>query len=175
MKTKVFNRKKVKIWTIPPPLPPHLIKNNKEVKKKDARKDSKLIKTKLYIQDLFTNVNNILKIKKNFSNLSWNKIEKVNRVIYDQKKIKPKINMITKGLLYRQIIISIDSENLAKILSKSVEHITNINSALRSIKLYIIADFIHSNHRRLIITTNNIVLALDLNTVEKYIKSVDSI
>jgi len=83
--------------------------------------------------------------------------------------------MTTKGPSHRQIIISIDSENLAKILSKSVEHITNINSALRSIKLYIIVDFIHSDHRRLIITTNNVTSALDLNTVEKYIKSVDSI
>jgi len=64
---------------------------------------------------------------------------------------------------------------LAKILSKLVKHITNINSTLRSIKSYIIVDFIHNNHRELIITTNNVISVLDLNTIKKYIKSVDSI
>ena len=83
--------------------------------------------------------------------------------------------MMTKDPLHRQIIIPMNSENLAKIWSKSVEYITNINSALRSIKSYIIVDFIHSDHRRLIIITNNVMSVLDLNTVKKYIKSIDSI
>jgi len=75
MKTKVFNRKKVKISAISSSLPPYLIKNNKGVKKEDVRKDSKLIKTKSYTQ--------ILKIKENFPNLSRKKIEEINRVVYD--------------------------------------------------------------------------------------------
>ena len=77
--------------------------------------------------------------------------------------------------MHRQIIIPMNSENLAKILSKSAKYITNINNALRSIKSYIIVDFIHSDHRGLIITTNNVMSVLDLNTVKKYIKSIDSI
>jgi len=175
MKTKIFNEKKVKILAILPPLPPCPIKDYKRIKKRDIRKDSKPIKTKSYVQALSTNVNNILKIEENFLNLLWKKIKEVNRVIYNQKKIKPKINMTTNDPSYRQIIIPIDLKNSAKILSKSAEHITNINSALRSIKSYIIIDFIYSNHSGLIVITNNIVSALDLNTVKKYIKSVNSI
>ena len=175
MKTKIFNRKKVKISAILPPLLPYLIKDNKEMKKEDIRKNFKPIKIKSYIQYSSTNINNIIKIKENFLNLLWKRIKEVYRVIYDQKKVKPKINMMTKDPLHRQIIIPMNSENLAKIWSKSVEYITNINSALRSIKSYIIVDFIHSDHRRLIIITNNVMSVLDLNTVKKYIKSIDSI
>ncbi len=82
---------------------------------------------------------------------------------------------MTKDPLHRCIIIPMNLENLAKILSKSVKYITNIDSALRNIKLYIIVDFIYSSHKGLIITTNNVVLALNLNTIKKYIKSIDSI
>ena len=145
------------------------------MKKEDIRKNFKPIKIKSYIQYSSTNINNIIKIKENFLNLLWKRIKEVYRVIYDQKKVKPKINMMTKDPLHRQIIIPMNSENLAKIWSKSVEYITNINSALRSIKSYIIVDFIHSDHRRLIIITNNVMSVLDLNTVKKYIKSIDSI
>ena len=94
MKTKVFNRKKVKILAIPPLLSPCPIKDNKEMKKNDVKKDSKPIKTKLYAQASSTNINNILKIKENFLNLSQKKIKEVNRVIYSQKKIKLKINIV---------------------------------------------------------------------------------
>ena len=95
MKTKVFNGKKVKILAIPPLLSPCSIKNNTEMKKRDVKKDSKLIKTKSYVQASSTNINNILKIKENFLNLLQKKIKEVNRVIYGQKKIKLKINIVT--------------------------------------------------------------------------------
>ena len=49
MKTKIFNKKKVKISAISSPLLPHLIKDNKEMKKGDIRKNSKPIKIKSYI------------------------------------------------------------------------------------------------------------------------------
>ena len=95
MKTKVFNRKKVKILAILPLLSPCPIKDNKEMKKRDVKKDSKPIKTKSYAQASSTNINNILKIKENFLNLSQKKIKEVKRVIYGQKKIKLKINIVT--------------------------------------------------------------------------------
>jgi len=55
------------------------------------------------------------------------------------------------------------------------KYIANINRILENIKLDIIMDYIRNNQRSLTITTNKVALALDFNTIEKYIKSINSI
>jgi len=54
----------------------------------------------------------------------------------------------------------------------SCKHVTNINKALKNIKF---VDYIRNNYRGLTITINKVTSALDLNTIEKYIKSINSV
>jgi len=80
-------------------------------------------------------VSEILKIKENFPNLLAKKIENIHKMINDSGKIKPRINMTTKGLSQKQIIVPMGSENKSKFMALSSEHITNLNSTLKNIKL----------------------------------------
>jgi len=83
--------------------------------------------------------------------------------------------MTTKNPSKRQIIISMGSANISKFMSISSKHITNINRALKNIKSEILADFVYTDYRSLIITTNKVASQSDLNTIKKYIKNVDTI
>ena len=51
-------------------------------------------------------------------------------------------------------------------------HIININRTLKNIKLNVMADFIYVDNKGIIIITNNIVSSLDLQIIEKYVKSL---
>jgi len=65
--------------------------------------------------------------------------------------------------------------NISKFMSLSSKHIANIDRTLKNIKSDIFANFVHANHRDLIITTNNVTSQLDLSTIMKYIKNIDTI
>lgn len=54
-------------------------------------------------------------------------------------------------------------------------YIANINRFLKDIKSEISADFIHSNNKRVIITTNKIAFTSDMNIMEKYIKELNDV
>ena len=54
-------------------------------------------------------------------------------------------------------------------------YIANINRFLKDIKSEISADFIHSNNKRVIITTNKIAFTSDINIMEKYIKELNDV
>ena len=60
-------------------------------------------------------------------------------------------------------------------MKESSAHVANINRTLKNVKLEIMADFICSDNRGIIITTNKIVSMLDLQTIERYIKNVNNI
>jgi len=144
-------------------------------KSKNSKEDSNNKDSHLYIQASSPNIKEILKLKKNFPNLSSKKIKDIYKTINDSEKIKPRINMTTKNPSRRQIIISMGSANISKFMSISGKHITNINRALKNIKSEILADFVHTDYRGLIITTNKVASQSDLNTIKKYIKNVDTI
>lgn len=55
----------------------------------------------------------------------------------------------------------------------SNKHIASINRLLKDIKSDIVADFIWVDNSGLVITTNKVVAALDLNTIKNYIKNID--
>ena len=57
----------------------------------------------------------------------------------------------------------------------SNKHVFNINRALKDIKLDVMADFICTDNRGLIIITNKVVSTLNLITMKKYIKNVSNI
>ena len=104
--------------------------------------------TKLsYMQVLSKSVNNILKIKENFLELFNKKIKELNKSIFNKfEKLKPKINMMTKGPSHKQVIILIGSDNTKSFITALSDHIANLNHALKGIKLDLIIDFIHTNY-----------------------------
>jgi len=53
--------------------------------------------------------------------------------------------------------------------------VTNINQLLKNIKSENYADLIHSDNREIIITTNKVVLTLDINTIKKYMKNLNDV
>ena len=76
-----------------------------------------------------------------------------------------------KRTLRKQVIVPMNSDVAKHYTKDSSMHIININHALKNIKLNIIADFICSNNKGIIITTNNVVSPLDLQEIKKYVKN----
>jgi len=60
-------------------------------------------------------------------------------------------------------------------MKDSNTHVTNINRALKNIKLEVIANFICIEKSRLVITTNKVASTLDLQTTKKYVKNSYSV
>jgi len=77
---------------------------------------------------------------------------------------KPKINMITRELSRKEVIIPIASHITELIINSAHIHIININKCLKNSKSDIVADFIQSTNNRIIITTNKPANDLNLST-----------
>ena len=54
-------------------------------------------------------------------------------------------------------------------------YIVNINYLLKDMKSEILANFICSNNKEVIITTNKAAIISDLNIIEKYIKDINNV
>ena len=91
------------------------------------------------------------------------------------QKSKPKFNMITKGLSRKWIIIFKNINNSERVIAQANNHITDINKLLKDVKSEISADFIWSNNKIIIITTNKVAASSDLKIVEKYMKELNNI
>jgi len=57
----------------------------------------------------------------------------------------------------------------------SASHITNINCTLKNIKSNICADYISSDSKGVIIATNNVTSSSDLQEIEKYNNSIETL
>jgi len=88
------------------------------------------------------NTSEIIKIKETFPSFSANKISQINNIVKDNPKIKPCIQMTTKGLFRKYVIIPMSSENNSKFMKNSSLHVANINRLLRNAKSEVLADFI---------------------------------
>ena len=86
---------------------------------------------------------------------------------------KPKlcINMTTKGPSHKQVIVPMNTDNTRKYMKDASTHIININRALKSIKLNIIADFIRLDGKNIVISTNNVTNPSDLQEIGRYVKN----
>ena len=105
-----------------------------------------------------------------------NKVSKIQKVINNEgKKDKPKFNIITKGLLNKQVIITMSSNNSEKIMVKANAYVSNLNRFLKRVKSEYFVDFIYTNNKRLLITTNKVVITSNLNIIKKYIKDLNNI
>jgi len=83
-----------------------------------------------------------MKIKNNFLNLLFKKIEKVQKIRSKLKTSKLRINMTTKGPSERQVLVSMSLDNVPKIMVLSNKHVANINRTLKEIKSEVMTDFI---------------------------------
>ena len=70
--------------------------------------------------------------------------------------------MTTKGPSRKQVIVSMNNNNKTKFIENSSNYITNINRALKSIKLEVMVNFIHLDQSEITIVTNKVVTPLDL-------------
>ena len=113
-----------------------------------------------------------MKIKETFSNLQNKKIKLVQKIISDEGKLKPCINITTKSPSQKQVIIPMSSDNTTKFVKEFSVYIANINRAFKNIKSDVMADFICIENKRVVITTNKVASLLDLQTIKKYIKNM---
>ena len=81
-----------------------------------------------------SNIKDIVKIKKDFPNFSAKKIEEIYKVLSKPKKDEPRLNMIAKGLLKKQVLVPMSFNSLEKFIILFSKHITNINKVLKDIK-----------------------------------------
>ena len=82
---------------------------------------------------MFSNIaGEVLNIKKKFTELYNKKIKNIQKIIRDKNKSKPKLNIITKELSYKQVIIPINSNNNVQFIKNTSTYITNINRALKN-------------------------------------------
>ena len=126
------------------PVAPPFNKNVESV----VKKASKSLNTrKSYMQasesNILFSIEDVLQVNEAFSSLSADKVGKMlkaknSRV--DNKK--PKINMITRELLKKEVIIPMAKSNTKLIVNSAYTHISNVNKCLKNSKLDIIADFI---------------------------------
>ena len=60
-------------------------------------------------------------------------------------------------------------------MKNSSLHVANINRSLRNTKSEVLVDFIQSNPLGITVVTSKVVLQLDLQIIEQYVKDVDDI
>ena len=79
--------------------------------------------------------------------------------------------MITKRPLCKQVIISMNDNCANNFIKDLSMYVININWTLKNIKLNIMVNYIHVDSKGIVIAINNIVSPLDLQAIEKYVKS----
>jgi len=79
--------------------------------------------------------------------------------------------MTTKGLSWKQVIVPMNKDLSKRFTKNASTHVININCSLKNICSNTIADFIHTDDKVVIITTNNVTSNSDLQEIEKYIKN----
>ena len=97
----------------------------KNIKLVNVSKQSPKLHTQTSKQDISTS--EVIKIKENFPALDTKKIDQIHNIVNGNPKAKLCIQMMTKGLSRKQIIILMGSDNIAKFIKNSSLHITNIN------------------------------------------------
>jgi len=130
----------------------------------------------LFAQATKDDIENILKIKNVFPKLSSSNIIKIHNIANNKKiKNKQKLNIITKDPSKKQIIIPMSINNSNTIIFQVNVYILNINRLLKGMKSKVSTNFICSDNRGVIITTNKAAATSDLNVVKGYIKELNNI
>jgi len=171
------------------PLLPLLAKTKKEVNviskyfypKKSTVKNNvqgnNINSGKSYAQVSKTSINTseVLKIKEMFPSLNAQKINQVNNIVNGQNKPKPCIKMTTKGPSRKQVIISMNGENIIFFMKSSSLRVANINRLLRNTKSDVLADYIHSDNTGITVTTSKVAQQSNLSIINQYVKNSNDI
>jgi len=117
----------------------------------------------------------VFKIKEAFPSFKTDKIDNIQKIIKGNSKPKLRINMTIKNLSKKQVIVPMNNDNKTKFIEDSSNHITNLNRAMKNIRSNNMIDFIRPENSSITIVTNKVVLALELQTIENYIKNTNYI
>jgi len=93
---------------------------------KDNKMDNSMSsKAKSYTQasKQNTSTSDVIKIKETFPSIGAKKIDQINNIVNGSSKPKPHIQMTTKGLSRKQVIISMGNDNIIKFMKNSSIHI----------------------------------------------------
>ena len=121
-------------------------------------------------------VKDILQIKEAFPSLSVDEVDKILKVKNSsESKMKPKLNMMTRGPSRKEVIIPMTKSNAELIMKSAHKHITNINEYLKNSNSDIIADFIRLSNNRVIITKNRPANATELLRIKNFLKKINNI
>jgi len=139
-----------------------------------------IITKKSYVQAFKANISSSIKdviwIKEAFPTLSANEVGKILKAKNSGRGMKkPKINMLTREQLRREVIISITKANAELIVNSAHIHISNVNECLKNSKSDTFTDFIRFNINGIIITINKPVSDLNLSIIEKYLKNIQNV
>ena len=159
------------------PVAPSLSKMTGPNKKKAPKPT---IMKKSYTQaskaNISSSIEDIIRVKEVFPTLLANEVGKILKAKNSGGSMKkPKINMITRGQLRKEVIIPMTKANAELIVNSAHIHVSNVNKCLKNSKSVTFADFIRFNVNGIIITTNKPASDLDLSTIEKYLKNVQNI
>ena len=137
-------------------------------KSKDRPKPSKS-----YAQASKNNVSTaeVLKIKKTFPTLNAAKINQINNIVNGTFKPKPRIQMTTKGLSRKQVIIPMSKDNVDIFIKNSSLHISNINRQFQNAKSEILVDYIRAKSLGITVVTNKVAQSSDLMLIDQYVKN----
>ena len=149
--------------------------NKKSSNDNKSKEDPKTTKSYAQVSKASVNMAEVLKIKKVFSALNTEKINQVNNIIKVTVKLKPKIQMTTKGPSRKQIIIPISKENVDSFIKNSSLHISNINRQFHNAKSEILVDYIWAEPFGITIVTNKVSQPSDLMLIDQYIKNSNNI
>jgi len=78
-------------------------------------------------QSYTNNTSEVIKIKNTFPTLNAQKVNQIHKIVNSSPKLKPQIQMTTKGSSRKQIIIPMSNDNIIKFIKNSSLHIANIN------------------------------------------------
>ena len=128
-------------------IPVHLFKKILEKSKFFDKEKKPIAIVKMNIRQLYAQVaspkiTDILKLKEDYLNLPAKKIENIHRIINNAGKPKSCIKMTTKGLLQKQIIVTMGKDNINKFIALSSVYIANLNRSFKNIKSDIMAYYI---------------------------------
>ena len=135
----------------------------------------KLFKSYAQASKQTTSTSNMLKIKESFPALSANQVDWVNNIVKENPKSKPRIQITTKGLSRKQIIVSISNDNISSFMKNLSAYVTNLNRLLRNTKTEVMVDFIRSDPIGLVIVTNKVAVQSNLQIINQYVKKSNNI
>ena len=100
---------------------------------------------------------------------------KSSNIINKSSLVRSKVNMTTKELSRKQVIISMSKSNTNVIGSNANFHINSINKHLKDANLNILANFIYIEKISIIITTNQAASVQDISIIKKALKESENI